>query len=340
MAAIDTTQRGRFTSRYAYALIAAALITVSVWAPLETWQTAQFVGSGLIQVTPLVIPGVLLAAWITASGAGDHVASIFQGKPLQTILSATVVGAFLPVCGVTVLPLMAGLLAAGVPLAPVMAFWLASPITGPAMLSATVATLGWEYALGKSAAALGLGLLGGFGSRLFVGKEWSDSPLRSNSLVGVLSGGCSFNSQGYNPQIWASSERRKRFVRDSSSIARLIVLVLVPAFAAEFWLNALLSPHVVASYVGQDSAWAVVIAVLLGGPAYIDGYAALPLTRALLDNGMSSGAAMAFLVSGGVMSIWGAMAIFPVLRLQAFILYIALAITGSILAGWLFGIVN
>lgn len=80
-------------------------------------------------------------------------------------------------------------------------------------------------------------------------------------------------------------------------------------------------------------------AVFVGAPANIDGYAALPLTRSLIDNGMSAGAAMAFLVSGGAVSIWGAMAIFPILRLQPFLLYLALAIVGSIAAGYAFGYV-
>ena len=45
---------------------------------------------------------------------------------------------------------------------------------------------------------------------------------------------------------------------------------------------------------------------------------------------------MAFLVSGGVVSIWGAMAIFPVLRLKPFLLYLALAVSGSLIAGYVF----
>ena len=46
---------------------------------------------------------------------------------------------------------------------------------------------------------------------------------------------------------------------------------------------------------------------------------------------------MAFLVSGGVVSIWGAMAIFPVLRLAPFLLYLVLAVSGSMAAGYVFG---
>ena len=134
---------------------AAALVALASSQPARAWETLVYVAAAMVHVTPIVIPGILLAAWITASGASDRVAAVFHGRTVQTVLAATVIGAALPVCGVTVLPLMAGLLAAGVPLAPVMAFWLASPITGPAMLSATVATLGWEFAVGKALAAIG-----------------------------------------------------------------------------------------------------------------------------------------------------------------------------------------
>ncbi|MEM1265299.1 MAG: permease [Pseudomonadota bacterium] len=337
MAATDIVETLRPTARRLHVLAIGILLALAAWQPGAAWDTVWFVCVGLIHVAPMVIPGVVLAAWLASSGAGDHVATVFQGRMAQTIVLATVVGAFLPVCGVTVLPLMAGLLAARVPLAPVMAFWLASPITGPAMLSATVATLGWEYAIGKSAAAIGLGLFGGAVTALLSRKAWALDPLRSNRIVGSLRTPCGAGTGAVDVRIWASAERRARFLRDSGSTTRLIILVLIPAFAAEFWLNALLEPNAVAAYVGRESSFAVPLAVLVGGPAYIDGYAAMPLTRALLEHGMSPGAAMAFMISGGVMSIWGAMAIAPVLRLKPFLLYLCLAVTGSMLAGWAFG---
>ena len=340
MSVSEIMQIARPSAKHFYILLAATLIALVFWRPGFALDTARFVVLGMIHVTPLVIPGILLAAWITASGASDQVAAVFHGRTVQTVIGATVVGALLPVCGVTVLPLMAGLLSMGVPLSGVMAFWLASPITGPAMLSATVATLGWEFAIGKALAAIGLGLFGGGMTALLAGRDWAMSPLRSNRIVGSLGGqcgGCGSETPGFDPRIWRDPARRGRFLRESWSITRLILLVLTPAFAAEYLLNAWLEPNAVAEYVGRDSAFAVPLAVIVGGPAYIDGYAALPLTRALLEHGMSAGAAMAFLVSGGVVSIWGAMAIFPVLRLKPFLLYLALAAVGSMVSGWAFG---
>ncbi|MEM7303052.1 MAG: permease [Pseudomonadota bacterium] len=324
-----------------YALLVVTPLVLVLWQPELALETSWIVGVGIVHVAPMIIPGVLLAAWMTASGAGNRVASIFQGRTIQTIVAATVVGAFLPVCGVTVLPLMAGLLAAGIPLAPVMAFWLASPITSPPMLSATAAILGWEFAVGKTLSAIGLGLLGGAATNIFADREWARNALRSNRIVGSLGvscGGCGSTTDRFYPRIWRSSERRARFWKDARSVARLILIVLIPAFAAEHLLNAWLEPTFIASYVGSDSAFAIPLAVLVGGPIYLDGYAAMPLTRSLLEHGMSLGAGMAFLVSGGVVSVWGAMAIFPVLRMKPFLLYLALAVSGSMASGWMFGV--
>lgn len=312
-------------------LIAASLI----W-PRQAWDMVQFVAQGLVSVAPLVIPGIFLAAWIMASGADAHMARVFAGRAVYAIIAASLIGAITPVCGVTVLPLMAGLLAAGIPLAPVMAFWLSSPITDPAMLATTAATLGVGFALGKTIAAFGLGILGGAVTSFFSKRSWVTAPLRRNWIVGDLPQCGGGEPSLFDARIWKSAARREVFRQNFAATTRLILICLIPAFAAEYALNAALQPEALSAYVGDDVWWAIPVAVFVGAPAYLDGYAALPLTRGLMDHGMSPGAAMAFLVSGGVVSIWGAMAIFPVFRLKPFLLYLALAIAGSLIAGYVY----
>ncbi|MGC3940581.1 permease [Roseobacter sp. EG26] len=305
--------------------------------PEHAANAAKFVLWGLIVVAPIVIPGIVLAAWIIASGADTHIAGAFEGRTLRTVLAASLIGAITPVCGVTVLPLMAGLLAAGVPLAPIMAFWLSSPITDPAMLATTAATLGLSFAIGKTIAAFGMGLFGGAITGLFAKTAWAMNALRDNGLARQLSAARCGEEQPFDPWVWRSEARRHSFSKQVWATTRLILICLIPAFAAEYALNAALTPGALAAYVGEDKWWAIPAAVFVGAPAYIDGYAALPLTRGLIDNGMSEGAAMAFLVSGGAVSIWGAMAIAPVLKLQPFMLYLLLAVLGSLGAGYVFG---
>ncbi len=56
--------------------------------------------------------------------------------------------------------MIAALLAAGVPLAPVMAFWLASPVFDPEMMVLTWGVLGLEMAVAKTISAIAIGPLG------------------------------------------------------------------------------------------------------------------------------------------------------------------------------------
>ncbi|WP_415403987.1 permease [Tateyamaria sp. SN3-11] len=317
-------------------IMVAALAGIAWMWPQHAIEAAGFVARGLVTVAPIVIPGIVLAAWIIASGADTRIAGAFEGRTLRTVLVASLIGAVTPVCGVTVLPLMAGLLTAGVPLAPIMAFWLSSPITDPAMLATTAATLGVSFAIGKTLAAFGLGVFGGAITALFSRRPWALNALRDNRLARQLSAARCGAERSFDPWVWRTAERRAAFAKQFRATTRLILICLIPAFAAEYALNATLTPGSLAAYVGEDQWWAIPAAVFVGAPAYIDGYAALPLARGLIDNGMSAGAAMAFLVSGGVVSIWGALAIAPVLKARPFVLYLALAVLGSLVAGYAF----
>lgn len=79
---------------------------------------------------------------------------------------------------------------------------------------------------------------------------------------------------------------------------------------------------------------AIPMAALLGAPIYLDGYAALPLIRGLIEGGMGGGAAMTLLVAGGIISAWAAIPVFALVRLPVFGLYILLAVLSAMVAGW------
>ena len=80
----------------------------------------------------------------------------------------------------------------------------------------------------------------------------------------------------------------------------------------------------------------ILIATLVGVPAYLNGYAALPLVSGLLEQGMAPGAGLAFLVAGGVTSLPAAIAVFALVKRPVFALYIAFALTGSLMSGLLY----
>lgn len=314
----------------------AVLIAIAAVAwPQKAQETLRFVLDSLVDVAPTIAIGLILSAWVAASGAGTVTAQWFRGRPATTIVIASAVGAVTPVCGVTVLPLMTGFLASGVPLAPIMAFWLSSPVTDPAMFAVTWAVLGPAFAIGKTVAAFTLGIIAGTGTALLTGTNMVQNPLRTLRREEAEQCGTSPTTE-FSFRIWQDPTRMRAFRADLVSMTRLVVLCLIFAFAAEFLLRDLLPPHLLAIYVGEDSAYAIPLAVMVGAPMYLDGYAAVPLVRGLLDLGMSPGAAMAFLVSGGAVSIWGVMAVVVVLRPSTIALFVTLAVLGSLAIGYAF----
>lgn len=318
-------------------------ITVTLLWPGQVWAATVFALKNLVLILPIILLGLVLTAGIHASGSMALIATAFRGRPVRMIFLAALAGALTPVCGVTVLPLVAGLLAGGVPLAPVMAFWLSSPITDPGMLAITAGTLGSSFALGKTLSAFLIGLFGGGVTAILVTAGRLRHPAKA-SLSRVAGGSCDTASdcgeaghQDLNWRIWRSAARRKTFITSCLSNGRLMFTWLFAAFMAEYALKLFLPPDFVGRFAGGDDWWSVPMAAIVGAPIYLDGYAALPLIRALIDSGMGQGPAMAFLIAGGITSAWAAIPVFALVRLPVFFFYLIMAVLSAILCGWLFG---
>ena len=318
-----------------WATVAAVTVAVALAWPRKALDALQFNLQSFADVGLMIAIGLIMSAWVAGSGAATITARWFKGRPISTIVIASGIGTVTPVCGVTVLPLTTGFLASGVPLAPIMAFWLSSPVTGPTMIAATWAVLGPGFAIGKMFAAFALGIFAGAGTTLLARTRMVREPLRSMHFVDR--GQCgTCTPAGFSFQIWREPARMRVFVENLISTTKTVALCLLFAFSAEFLLRDLLPPHLLTTYVGENSPYAIPLAVLVGAPMYLDGFAALPLVRGLLDLGMSPGAAMALLVSGAAVSIWGVLAVIFVLRPSTVALFVAFAVTGSLVIGYVF----
>lgn len=321
-------------------LVALAAIGLGLAFPRLAGEAAAFAVRNLVLVSPVIAIGIVLTAGITASGSMDLIAAAFKGREMRMIGVASFIGALTPVCGVSVLPLVAGLLAVQVPLAPIMAFWLSSPITDPGMLAITAGTLGWPFALAKTSAAFAVGLFGGVTALLLTRAGFFPRPAKDSGalsrIAGLACGGAA--SSDVRWRFWHEPARLAVFRQTAYATARLMLVWLTLAFVAEFFMKLYLPEDLVGSIVGRDNAWAVPLAAVIGAPIYLDGYAALPLVRGLIDAGMRPDAALTFLVAGGITSAWAAIPVFALVRLPVFVLYLALAVGGSVLVGWTAGI--
>jgi uncharacterized membrane protein YraQ (UPF0718 family) len=339
MASIDiavgrAARRVRSLDRVLLTILLIALALV-VFMPDQAWRSTVFVGDSLLFIVPFLVLSVAVAGAAKATGADTIIGRVAAAKPGTVILAAAVFGGLSPFCSCGVIPIIAALLAMGVPLPAVMAFWLSSPVMDPAMFVLTAGALGTEFAVIKTLIAVGLGLGGGYATKAVLGMGGFTDPLRP----GVADrGNCAANSMVKGRTIvwrfWGEPERRAAFTQEAGKSGWFLLKWLTLAFILESLMVQYLPGETVSSWLGLDNSWAIPTAVVVGVPAYLNGYAALPLVAGLMDMGMAPGAAMGFLIAGSVTSIPAAMAVFALVRWPVFLWYLVLALAGSAIAAY------
>ncbi len=292
----------------------------------------------LVGTLPYILFAVLMLSCLKASGAEAVVARAFQGRESRMILLAALFGGLAPFCSCEVIPFVAGLLALGAPLSAVMAFWLSSPLIDPSTFLVTAGALGWTFAVGKAIAAILLGLLGGFAIKLLIGQGVFANPLLPRSS----GGGCRKSSPFEGKPVWhfwKEEERREKFKDELSTNGMFLLKWLAFAYILEALLITYIPAEIIGKAVGGNGFLPIVIGAFVGAPAYLNSYAAPALVQGLMEQGMSNGSAMAFMISGSVSSIPAMAAVWSLVRRPVFAAYMVLGVGGAVLLGSLFGFI-
>jgi uncharacterized membrane protein YraQ (UPF0718 family) len=322
----------------AWAIIAAILLGLAVLAPAQLPATILFALKALANTAPYILFAVLAVAYLKASGAEAIVAKAFEGRQVRMIVLAAAMGGLSPFCSCEVIPFVAGLLALGTPIAPVMAFWLASPLMDPAAFAITAGALGFQFAIAKTIIAVSMGLFGGFAMFAATQAGWFADPLKPREAKGGCCGGPSPFKGKPVWQFWTDERRRDVFYREAASNGLFLLKWLTLAYVIESLMLAYLPAETIGKFLGGNGVMPIFLSALAGAPAYLNGYAAPPLVAGLMTQGMSAGAAMAFVIAGGVSCIPAMTAVFALVKLRVFAAYVGLGFVGAVLAGMAYGL--
>jgi len=321
-----------------WTLVVVLLLAVAVLDPANFTSVGEFAVLALLSTGRYILFAVLLLAYLKATGAEVMVAKAFEGRETRMIFMAALFGGLAPFCSCEVIPFIAGLLALGAPLSAVMAFWLSSPLIDPPTLLITAGALGWPFAIGKAIVAVALGLFGGFTVRALMRGGLFTAPLRVAPTTGC---GCGAPKLETKPvwKFWQHQPRRDHFKAEFISNGIFLLKWLALAYVLEALLVHYVPADLIATLVGGEGVLPIAIAALVGMPAYLNSYVAPPLLAGLIDQGMSNGAAMSFMVAGAVSSIPAMLAVWSLVKPQVFATYLGLGVSGAIVSGIVFQMV-
>jgi len=317
-------------------LIGLIFFAIAIGLPSHLLESVRFTVVNLWSIAPFLLLSASVAGYLEAASADRMIGKVFSERVVLAIVSAAVFGALSPFCSCGVIPLIAALLVAGVPLAAVMAFWVASPIMSPSMFVVTAAGLGVEFAVVKTFSAIAIGLSAGGLTLLLQQMGVFRSPLRS-SLVSSCGGDNAaqkIKDATTAWRVWRHPQRVKVLREKTSAMVLFLGKWLTLAFVLESLMITYVPAELLGQWLGSGSTWAIALSAVIGVPAYLNGFVAVPVVAGLIENGMTPAAALSFMLAGAMTSIPAAIAVFSLVRRPLFFWYVVLALFGAMAAGW------
>lgn len=232
-----------------------------------------------IETGPLLVLGLAVGALLATFGTRIP-ARFFRSRGIAwDAARGTVIGAPLPLCSCSVLPISAALKGRGAAPALVVAFLLATPELGVETFALSVRFLGWDFAWMRLAGAL----LVAFGAALVVALMVRRDPVhgdRSEDLV---------------PQVVEGSWLTRAIAAFDELFQHVGAWMILGIVAA-----ALLEVGLPAEAFGEvEGGWAQFAVIsLVAVPSYVCAPSATPLAAVLLAKGLSPGAVLVGLLLG------------------------------------------
>lgn len=305
----------------------------------------------LRELFPYLLAGVLIAGYIRTKRLALKLQAKLRRMGWWSVVAASFVGLVSPLCACGTVTTAVGLLFAGVPIAPVMALMVTSPLMSPSTYLLTLNDLGPEWTAVRTAAAFALGTGTGF-LTLLLGRSGFDRGgiFRDGSVVrGDL------HSDDY-PDGRLRCNCRERFgnrvasrtgnqfliflAKSAETLVTVGKYVLIGIFVGAV-VERSIPPGWLSRFFGGNDPLNVVRVTLASVPVFLHQISAsgiLSHIRESLPSVMDPRVALAFMIGGPVTAI-PTMAIFlSLLKLRFFVLYLLSCIVGTILVSYAAGI--
>lgn len=199
-------------------------------------------------------------------------------------------GALTPFCSCSTIPLLLGMLNAGVPFSAAMSFLFSSPLLNPVIISLFIVLMGWKVAslyfvvTFMGAVAIGL-LLDGLG---FASQVKPVAAVRS----------CCDCQQGTD-----AKSRIQRSAAFAFDLFRQLMPYLLLGAGIGAFIHGFVPTEIISKIAGLDNPLAVPVAAIIGVPIYIRAETMIPIGLVLTEKGMSVGAVLALIIGGAGASI-------------------------------------
>ena len=282
----------------------------------------------LLEFLPYILAGILLAEILKYTPWTKYVQKAVTKSPKVSIIIASLIGIASPLCTYGTIPIVIDLYKNKVPLAPLLTFLSASALMNPQLFIITWGGLGLEFSLLRFSGVVIFTLMLGFVLIFIEKRYWKNSNESINKK---------FTRKQSSEKNWKDFKLKEFSMSFYNTFIFIGFYILIGIL-----LSVIIETFVPLSQIFEMTegiGWINVIAAsLLGIPLYACGGATIPLISVLLENGVSFGAAMGFLIVGPGTRITPLLALGSFLSKRTLIYYCCSLLIFSIIFGILINI--
>jgi len=301
----------------------------------------------LRDVFPYFIIGVLLAGYIRTYKIAVKLQATLRRYGVASVFLASFVGIITPLCACGTLTTAISLLFAGLPLAPVMAILVTSPLMSPSTYLLTLNDLGPEWTVIRTLAAFAMGVFAGLVTHYLKRYGFETKQV---FIDGAIVRG-DFHDEDYPDERLRCGCKQKFGNRVALKTGNMFIIFLAKS-AEMLWtvgkyilvgviIGAVIERYMPGDWIyrffGRKDPLNIVWITLGSVPMFLHQISASSIIyhiKSSLNGTLDSGAALAFMVGGPVTAIPTMVMFWTIFKRKVFVLYMVICFTGTLLVSY------
>lgn len=331
----------------------AAPVSFPVLLGSELWDlffSDHGVMAELRDVLPYFLVGILIAGYLRTFKVAVKLQASLRKYGALSVFLASFVGIITPLCACGTVTTAISLLVAGIPLAPVMALMVTSPLLSPSTYLLTLNDLGPEWTVVRTISAFSMGIFAGL-----VTLALSKRPgFRKNEIFvegGIVRG--DFHDEDYPDERLRCNCRRKFgnrvavrtgnkfliFLAKSAEMVWVVGKYVIVGVVIGAVVERYLPKEWIYRFFGQTDPLNIVWVTLASVPMFLHQISASSIVyhiKGALGGTMDAGAALAFMIGGPVTAVPTMVLFWTFFKKRVFFLYLFACLSGTLLIAYAF----
>ena len=303
----------------------------------------------ITEVFPYFMVGVFFAGYIRTYKLTQKMQRYLNRYGKASILLGATIGMFTPLCACGTLTTAISLIFMSMPLAPIMALLVTSPLMSPSAYLITYNYLGPEWTVIKTLASFILGISAGFLTHYLRNKGFQTKEVL---IEGAIARG-DFHDEHYPDEKFKCDCKEKFGNRVAAKTNNMFVIFLAKStemflMVGKYVLVGVVIGVIVQRYVpqdwisklfGQEGVFSIVWITFGSIPIFLHQLSTpgvLYNIKGTLDSTLNGGAALAFLIGGPVTAMPTMIMFWAVFKKRVFALYMFICVVGTIIIAYSF----